>query len=129
MISFTVFGDPQSGGSKIQGRTNFGRTFLRDTNPKVGAWKRDVKMTAQVAMERHELMTGPIRLEAKFYVQLPRTVKRSYPTVKPDLTKLLRPVEDALTGVVYRDDCQIIKTTMEKHYGEPRVELKVWELA
>jgi Holliday junction resolvase RusA-like endonuclease len=41
-----------------------------------------------------------------------------HPTVKPDLTKLLRAVEDALTGVVWRDDSQIIHQVVNKEYAD-----------
>jgi Holliday junction resolvase RusA-like endonuclease len=39
-------------------------------------------------------------------------------TVKPDATKLLRSTEDALTGILWRDDAQIARQTVEKSYGE-----------
>lgn len=43
----------------------------------------------------------------------------AYPTGKPDLLKLARAVEDALTGVVYRDDARTCKLVLAKLWGEP----------
>jgi Holliday junction resolvase RusA-like endonuclease len=48
------------------------------------------------------------------------------PVVKPDLLKLARGAEDAMTGVVYRDDSQIVIEQLEKVYAElPGVEIVV----
>lgn len=72
--------------------------------------------------------SGPIRLFVAFHIRRPKAhyttkgaVKPSapaHPTIKPDLTKLLRAVEDALTGVVWRDDSQIICQAASKDYAE-----------
>jgi Holliday junction resolvase RusA-like endonuclease len=40
------------------------------------------------------------------------------PTGKPDVLKLARAVEDAMSGVVYDDDCQITFEVIQKAYGE-----------
>jgi crossover junction endodeoxyribonuclease RusA len=37
---------------------------------------------------------------------------------KPDLSKIQRAIEDALTGVAYDDDCQITRVFALKQYGE-----------
>lgn len=51
-----------------------------------------------------------------------------YPTVKPDVLKLARSVEDALTGIVWRDDALIVRETLWKVYGaQPGVEIRVEE--
>jgi Holliday junction resolvase RusA-like endonuclease len=41
-----------------------------------------------------------------------------FPIGKPDADKLLRTVMDALTGVVYVDDCQVVDPHCPKVYGE-----------
>jgi Holliday junction resolvase RusA-like endonuclease len=38
---------------------------------------------------------------------------------RPDATKLWRPTEDALTGIVWRDDSQIIRQLVRKRYCGP----------
>lgn len=42
------------------------------------------------------------------------------PAVKPDLGKLVRAIEDALTGVVYDDDSRIVREVLEKRYADGR---------
>ena len=41
------------------------------------------------------------------------------PVVLPDALKLARAVEDALTGVCYDDDAQIVEELIQKVYGSP----------
>jgi crossover junction endodeoxyribonuclease RusA len=46
--------------------------------------------------------------------------------VKPDLDKVIRATCDALTGILYADDAQIVDTSARKHYGSPeRVEISM----
>jgi len=46
--------------------------------------------------------------------------------VKPDGSNVLKAVEDALQGIVFRDDCQIASEMIDKWYGrEPGVTLEV----
>lgn len=47
-------------------------------------------------------------------------------TTKPDLDNLLKIVCDALNGIIYDDDKQIVAASVSKHYSEtPRVEIVV----
>jgi crossover junction endodeoxyribonuclease RusA len=49
------------------------------------------------------------------------TVKNSapkYPDKKPDCTKLLRALEDALTGILWIDDSQVVRQVVGKSYAD-----------
>lgn len=148
-VSFTVYGVAQPAGSKVAGRTKDGRGFVRDAARKSAPWKRQVAQAAGDAVWTVQeaglyqvtsgLLDGPLALRCNFYVPRPKshTGKRGllpsapiYPTTRPDVTKLVRAVEDALTGVVWRDDAQVVSQAAAKHYGEPaRVEVEVSVLA
>jgi Holliday junction resolvase RusA-like endonuclease len=53
-----------------------------------------------------------------------------YPTGRPDVLKLARACEDALTGVIWRDDAQIVVERLYKDWGEPaRVLVEIEQLA
>ena len=72
---------------------------------------------------------GPIALQAGFRLVKGKSVKRDLPTVAPDVDKLLRAVMDALTGVAYLDDAQVVQVTASKQYGEtPGVDIGIKEL-
>lgn len=134
-ITFTVYGDAAPGGSKTPGRSKNGKLFVRDSNPRAAAWKQQIAEVAGTLMQDRELFEGPLLLHLTFYRKrakwhynkkgvIPNAPK--YPVVKPDLTKLIRPLEDALTGVVYKDDNQIVEQVARKRWAdEPRVDVRI----
>jgi Holliday junction resolvase RusA-like endonuclease len=79
--------------------------------------------------------TGPIALEAVFYMPVPKTRLRertellgTFHFVRPDLSNLLKYIEDAALTILYKDDCIISKIAIEKIYGEPRTEFTISSL-
>jgi len=146
-VSFVVIGRPQPAGSKrafpVVRKTGIG-VAVTDDNPKARSWKGDVAAQAAAAMRMRggELLAGPLGLAVTFTLARPKghfgtgrnagTIRESapfYPTVKPDCTKLLRAVEDACTGVVWRDDAQVVEQSVTKRYGEPEsAAVVVWKL-
>ena len=69
---------------------------------------------------------GPIIISMRFRLKRPKTVKRERPTVPPDLDKLVRGVNDALTGIAFIDDSQIVSITTTKEYSDiPGVDITV----
>jgi len=93
---------------------------------------RDVAQAGGIAMMGSSLLEGPLELKLTFYQ--PRRASHFgsgrnsaklkpsapiYPDKRPDLTKLIRAVEDALTGIVWRDDAQVVMQRAAKLYGEP----------
>lgn len=135
-ITFTVHGHPEPAGSKRS--VPMGQRWgVIDANPKAKGWKGKVEQVAGEIMAGRPLLQAPIRLELRFFVQRPKghygkkgllPSAPPYPATKPDVLKLARGVEDALTGVVYRDDAQIVDEVLEKHYGPERVEISVREI-
>ena len=127
-VSFTVHGKAQPAGSKTAGKTKEGRLFVRDSSGGSAPWKRQVAAAAGEAMQGAPLFEGALRLAVVFTVPRPqghygarglRPSAPEHPTVRPDVTKLLRAVEDAMTGVVWRDDSQVVWQVAWKEYGEP----------
>lgn len=59
----------------------------------------------------------PVRVELTFIFVRPKTSKRSYPSVKPDIDKLCRTVLDAATGHLFKDDSQVVVLNARKDYG------------
>lgn len=130
-MKFTVYGVAQPAGSKRvvpAGGKRGGKLFVTDDNRRAKPWQRDVATVARAAVGEAEPLEGPLALELVFVVARPKGhygvngVKASaplLPIVRPDVLKLARAVEDALTGIVYRDDAQIVLERLGKVYGDP----------
>lgn len=51
------------------------------------------------------------------------------PTTKPDSSNILKGVEDALNGVLYKDDSQIVRTHVVKMYAfNPAIQVVIQEI-
>lgn len=128
-VSFVVYGVAQPAGSKKGFYIpKLNRVVITDDAKKSRPWKAQVSDAAAQAMQGMRLLEGPLVVELTIYLPrpkghfgmrglLPRAPR--YPAVKPDATKLLRCFEDALSGLVYRDDAQIVTQVVRKRYGEP----------
>lgn len=95
------------------------------------AYKERAALVAKAAAEKAgwELNTeAPLSVKISAVLAIPRSFSRSKrqqaleglirPTKKPDLDNIYKCVTDALSGVIYKDDKQIVKAEMEKRYGE-----------
>lgn len=130
-ITLRVAGVPAPGGSKrafVNRRT--GRAIVVEDCKRNKTWREDVRAVAIEAMQGRELLTGPLQVFVTFYLPRPknhyRTGKHSgelksnapwYHITKPDATKLWRSTEDALTGIIWRDDAQVAEQVIQKHYA------------
>ncbi len=63
----------------------------------------------------------PVSVEFRFYFTKPKSIskKRMHIVVKPDIDKICRSSIDAMTGIMYADDAQIVEIRASKHYGDP----------
>lgn len=94
------------------------RAYIFDTNDqKLKKWQQMIKIAA-LGQRPPEILTGPISLDVVFVFARPKTVKRKCHTVAPDRDKLLRAVQDALEGVIYKNDSQVIAGDTSKIYGD-----------
>jgi len=57
--------------------------------------------------------------------QMGKNGKEVYHTKKPDIDNLAKAVKDALKGIIYKDDSQIVEAYLSKQYGEPAVKIEV----
>jgi len=133
-VTFTVPGKAVS--KKRHRMTKRGHTY---TPADTVSYEGMVKVLAYNAMEHREVLTGPIDMRVTVYLAPPKSwSKRRHdlalddciiPTKKPDLSNVAKSIEDAMNGVVYRDDSQITQLTVSKWYSdEERVEVWVQEV-
>ena len=90
--------------------------ILHSQGSALAVWRSTVALSARFAGAKP--VEGAIGIEILFRVRRPKTVKRDYPTVAPDLDKYIRGVLDALTGIAYQDDAQVIDIKAEKVYSD-----------
>ena len=138
-LKFTIPGEPCA-----QGRPRFSTAggFVKAYDPaKSKNYKAYIKLVAtHEAKKQGWLYTElPLSMSVTAYMSIPKSKSKKFrpaalaheerPTKKPDLSNIVKGVEDALNGLIYKDDSQIVKLSLEKYYdAEPRLEV-VLELA
>lgn len=127
--------EPQ-GSSRAFTPKGWNRPVITSANKGLKSFRQELSKAAIVAMKDaglSDLLFGkhePVDISAAFYFQRPPSIpkKRTCHVVKPDGDKLCRAVFDALTGIVFQDDSQVVQHKSTKFYGVPeRVELTVRE--
>lgn len=130
-VAFHVPGIPAPGGSKKFvgiGKKTGRAIIIDDAGKRNKDWRAAVAWAGKAAMQGRALLAGPLQVRFEFVMPRPKGhfgakgLKPSapaWPTVKPDALKLTRSSEDALTGIVWVDDAQIVKETIEKRYAAP----------
>ena len=80
-------------------------------------WRDSVAWCAKAA--KIPLLDGPVQVSYLFVLPKPKTVKRDFPHVVPDLDHLIRAIGDSLKGIAFFDDSQICRfLEINKVYGE-----------
>lgn len=107
--------------------TRSGHTF---THKKDRAYRNFLKQLIKTNYLGKPL-TGPLKATVVFTFVPPKSdKKRKYPYKKPDIDNLCKNLFDPMSGVLWKDDAQIVKLEAEKAYGEvPSIYLKVEELS
>jgi Holliday junction resolvase RusA-like endonuclease len=127
-LELFVPGKPEPAGSK-RAFVKGGRAIVVDDNARAKPWQAAVRSAAAELMAGREILSGPLMLSVWFTLARPKVHYRAngievkpsapaYPTVRPDTTKLLRGLEDALTGVLWRDDAQVVYQTAWRLYSD-----------
>ena len=122
MTTFTIPGTP-----KGQGRPRFGRAkagFVTVHDPKESRdWKQTVAATALAAGVRGQ--PGCFRLCIYAYLPRPKRLCRKkdepipvWAACRPDVDNIFKGVADALEGVAYANDSQVVDGWCKKMYHE-----------
>lgn len=133
-LHFEVPGQPQG-----KGRPRFVRATGRAYTPaKTESYEATVRLFASQAMAGRGLFEArqPLMclVEARFAVPASWSKRKQaqahtrilHPTGKPDCDNILKVLGDALNGVVWHDDAQVVLWTCQKVYGDaPGLEVEV----
>jgi crossover junction endodeoxyribonuclease RusA len=126
MLLFVVYGKPEPQGS-MKAFVVRGRPIITSDNTSLKPWRQQVALAALAQMKGGTPHDGAVEMQIDFYFDRPKSVKKTALKItRPDIDKLERAVLDALTGIAYKDDAQVVKVTKTKQYGSPaRVEIAV----
>lgn len=115
-MTFTIEGRcPTKGSTRsfIRG----GKVVTIADNARLASWTREARKAAYAAGVRVIGKPRGVILTVGVQFTRPKTAKRTEHTVRPDIDKCLRAVLDALTGVGYADDSQVVSVRAVKLYG------------
>ena len=128
-FTFTVLGKPAPQGSK----RHVGRGVMVESSKRCKPWRQDVRHTVMDLLpgDWYANMDKAIALSCVFVFARPKNHFRTNGQLKPsapkhcsgrigDISKLVRAVEDAMTGVVYNDDAQIINLIAHRRFANDR---------
>lgn len=134
-LIFEVLGEPVA-----QGRPRFSskNKVKRAIDPPAS---RYYKMKVEHEAKNHsptELIEGPIRMYLDICKPLTQELANSkpkreaalnrdiLPIARPDVDNYAKGIKDALNGIIYKDDSQIIELTVRKYYSEePKAVIKI----
>jgi crossover junction endodeoxyribonuclease RusA len=110
-----------------------GRVFLmHDQRKALREFTERVQWELKAAMNGRAILRGAVKVEAIFERAKPKKAaaeKCGWMTTAPDIDKLGRALLDAMTGVVFADDRQVVALAMEKRWGDSgRVIVRVTDL-
>lgn len=85
-----------------------------------------------------QAIEGPISVKLKFYYPIPQRFNKAEkaearagtkrPVVQPDLDNVVKGCFDALNGIAWKDDNQVVEESSGKWYSDhPRIEIEIEE--
>lgn len=113
--SFHVRGLPKSKGS-LQPFVAGGRAVMARSKASE-SWEQLVRFQVQDFVGAP--WEGPVSVALTFYLPRPKSLPKRVrqPATRPDIDKLVRAVLDALTGIVFGDDGQVVSLAASKRYA------------
>jgi crossover junction endodeoxyribonuclease RusA len=115
-MKIIVYGRPAPQGSKKFVGVVAGRGRMVENSPHVGTWREDVRQACVKAIEETPSFVRydePLSVGMVFTMAKPKSApktRRTYPGKMPDLSKLIRSTEDAITSAgVWRDDALVVE--------------------
>ncbi|MCK4624038.1 MAG: RusA family crossover junction endodeoxyribonuclease [Phycisphaerae bacterium] len=132
ILTFTVPGNPATKGSmRAVKHSVTGEAIMMHSAPKgLATWTASIRLAAASEYGPQHPVSGAVHVSACWHLARPKghyrtgrnagTLKPSapkHPTAKrDDLDKLARALLDALTGIVYADDSQVVTLNASKRY-------------
>ena len=134
MTQVTVLGAPQGKerprAAKLRDRT------IMYTPKKTRDYEREIATAYRT--QCNGMFSGAVQMEIHAYYEIPKSASRKKvldmvsdkerPTKKPDGDNIAKAVCDALNGLAYKDDSQVVDLTVRKYYSKfPHVQIFISE--
>lgn len=121
-LVFQVPGEPVG-----KGRPRFTRQGRAYTPAKTAKYENLVSLTFQQMYPNHVPFENAVEMKMIAYFSIPKSwskkkhqqavLNQIFPTKKPDTDNIAK-VKDALNGIAFKDDSQVVKETIIKRYAE-----------
>lgn len=130
-VTFRVDGKSATKGS-TRGVIAGDRVITKADNPRLHQWSETVAWSARAAKVKRIAKPGAVGVRVLLAFARPKSKPvESFPFCvdPPDVDKCVRAAFDALTGIAYDDDAQVVHQSVDKFYDdEPYVQIAVWEV-
>ena len=138
MISLVIPGPPQ-GKERARVFLLHGR-MIATTPGKTRTYEAVIRDLFSVNYPGFEPLQGALSVVVRAYHPIPKSMSKKdrerierselLPTVRPDVDNCIKSALDALEGLAYRNDSQIVRLHGEKIYSpRPRIEIEVREFS
>jgi Holliday junction resolvase RusA-like endonuclease len=84
-------------------------------------YEKEIRNQSSYMCKKQKLfkpLKNSLEAEINIRLQRPKSVKRKYPCVRPDLDNYIKPILDGMNKVVYVDDGQICRININKKYAD-----------
>ena len=98
-----------------KGRPRMNRRGRTYTPEKTRKYEQNITLMAEMQTNSPPLK-GPLVVDLLFRITRPKSSKRMFPNVRPDIDNLAKAVLDAIEGIAFNNDGQIIELNMKKLY-------------
>ena len=134
MIILTIPGEPVA-----KGRPRMMKSGIAFTPTKTRNYETLVKELYIIENRDKPMLEGQLSASINAHFTIPKSASKKNrekmleweirPTKRPDLDNIAKAVLDALNGLAYQDDSQIVSLTVNKFYSEvPGVEIFIEEV-
>ena len=118
-----------------------GRGVVAYERKEMKVWRAECSKLIKENLKAGELIETPLKIDATFYIQPPKYIssrrrlrgkleaEEIFCSKKPDIDNYLKALLDSMTGIVFKDDGQVVECRARKLYSlKPRIEFEIKEI-
>lgn len=139
MVKFTVPGNPQGKARAKTVRNRYTGKVNSFTPEKTLLYENLITEIFETASHERWMNGEPLKVSIVAFYPIPKSTSNNKktlmlagqlrPTKKPDADNVAKVICDALNGIAYHDDTQVVELTVHKYFGEvPKVRVQIQEV-